>query len=58
MAGFKGAQVATKVLTLTAMDLLTDKKLRDEAKTYFDNKTEGKAYKSPLPKEQPVTLPK
>jgi aminobenzoyl-glutamate utilization protein B len=58
MAGFKGAQVATKVLTLTAVDLLTDKKLRDEAKTYFDNKTEGKAYKSPLPKEQLVTLPK
>jgi aminobenzoyl-glutamate utilization protein B len=57
MAGFKGAQVATKVLALTGMDLLTNKKLRDEARAYFDKKTEGKAYKSPLPKEQKVTLP-
>lgn len=57
-AGFKGAQVATKVLTLTAIDLLTDKNLRDEAKTYFDIKTQGKTYKSPLPKDQRVTLPK
>jgi aminobenzoyl-glutamate utilization protein B len=57
MTGFKGAQVATKVLALTGMDLLTNKKLRDEARAYFDKKTEGKAYKSPLPKEQKVTLP-
>lgn len=58
MAGYKGAQVATKVLALTAVDLLTDKKLRGEVKAYFDKKTEGKAYKSPLHKEQKVTLPK
>jgi len=58
MAGFKGAQVATKVLALTGMDLLTDKKLRDEAKAYFAEKTGGKAYVSPLPQEQKVTLPK
>ena len=57
-AGFKGAQVAAKVLALTGIDLLTDKKLRDEAKAYFDKKTEGKAYKSPLPEGQLVTLPK
>ena len=57
-AGFKGAQIATKVLTLTGIDLLTDKKLRDEAKAYFDKKTAGKPYKSPLPIEQKVTLPK
>ena len=58
MAGFKGAQVAAKVLTLTAVDLLTDKKLREEAKAYFDKQTGGKAYKSPLPKDQKVILPK
>jgi len=58
MAGFKGAQVATKVLTLTAVDLLTDKKLRDEVKAYFDIKAGGKPYKSPLPMEQRVILPK
>ena len=57
MAGFKGAQVATKVLTLTAIDLFIDEKLREEAKAYFNEKTGGEAYKSPLPKEQKVTLP-
>ena len=57
-AGFRGAQTATKVLSLTAIDLLTDKKLRDEAKAYFDKKAEGKVYKSPLPKDQKVILPK
>lgn len=57
-AGFRGTQTATKILSLTAIDLLTDKKLRDEAKAYFDKKTEGKAYKSPIPKDQKVTLPK
>jgi aminobenzoyl-glutamate utilization protein B len=57
-AGFKGAQVAAKVLALTGIDLLTDKKLRDEAKAYFDKKTAGKSYESPLPIEQKVTLPK
>lgn len=56
-AGFKGALVATKVLTLTALDLLTDEKLRDNAKTYFDVKTGGKAYTSPLPVGQHVILP-
>ncbi len=56
-AGFKGAQVATKVLTLTAMDLFTDKKLREEAKAYFDKNTGGKPYESPIPKDQKVTLP-
>jgi len=58
MAGFKGAQVATKVLALTAVDLLTDKNLRDEAKDYFEKKMAGEIYKSPLPKEQQVSLPK
>ena len=57
-AGFRGTQTATKVISLTAIDLLTDKKLRDEAKIYFDKKTGGKAYKSPLPKDQKVVLPK
>jgi aminobenzoyl-glutamate utilization protein B len=57
MAGFKGAHIATKVLTLTAIDILTDKELRNKAKAYFEKKTEGKAYESPVPKEQTVILP-
>ena len=58
MAGFKGALVATKVLTVTTIDLLTDKDLREQAKAYFDIKTGAKAYISPLPKDQKVILPK
>lgn len=57
MAGFKGAQVATKVLTLTAVDLLVDPKLREEAMEYFVKKSKGTSYVSPLPADQKVTLP-
>ena len=57
-AGFKGANVAAKVLTLTTIDLLTDSNLRDEAKAYFAKKTGGESYKSPIPMEQAVILPK
>jgi aminobenzoyl-glutamate utilization protein B len=57
-AGFKGAQIATKVLTLTAVDLLTNSKLREAAQADFVKKTKGKTYQSPLPQKQEVTLPK
>ncbi len=56
-AAFKGAVVATKVLTLTALDLFTDESLRTEAKNYFIKSTEGKPYNSPLPEGQKVMLP-
>ncbi len=57
-AGFKGAQVATKILTLTGIDLLTDTKLLKAAKADFMKTTGGKAYKSPIPNGQKVVLPK
>ncbi|CAN5595603.1 M20 family metallopeptidase [soil metagenome] len=57
LAGFKGADVATRVLTLTGIDLLTNEKLRKEAKDYFIQQTGGKEYQSPLPQDQQVTLP-
>ncbi|OJJ16356.1 amidohydrolase [marine bacterium AO1-C] len=57
-AGYRGALVATKVLTLTGIDLLTDRKLLEAAKADFKKSTGGKAYKSPLPVDQKVILPK
>lgn len=57
-AGFKGAQIATKVLTLTGVDLLTNAKLLKAAKADFMKTTGGKTYKSPIPDGQKVVLPK
>ena len=57
LAAFKGAVVASKVLTLTAIDLFTDETLRKEAKSYFIKQTGGKPYISPLPEGQKVMLP-
>ena len=56
-AGFKGAVVATKVLVLSGVDLFTNSKLLADAKAYFDEQTQGKPYKSPIPKDQKVVLP-
>lgn len=57
-AGYRGALVATKVLTLTGIDLLTDAKLLKAAKADFMKTTQGKTYQSPLPEGQQVILPK
>jgi aminobenzoyl-glutamate utilization protein B len=57
LAAFKGADVATRVITLTGIDLLTNEKLRKEAKDYFQKHTGGKEYQSPLPEGQKVVLP-
>ena len=56
-AAHKSAIVATKVLTLSAVDLLTKPELRKAAKEYFLEQTKGKAYHSPLPEGQKVILP-
>ena len=42
--GFKGAQVASKTLTLTAINLYTDENLRKTAREEFDA-ARGKNYK-------------
>jgi len=57
LAAYKGAVVAAKVLTLTAIDLFTEESLRTEAKNYFLKNTGGKPYVSPIPKDQEVMLP-
>lgn len=56
-AGIKGALVATKVIGLMGVDLLTDDQLLKEATDYFEEKTDGKPYQSPIPKDQKVILP-
>lgn len=56
-AGVKGAQVATKVIALTGIDLLTDANLLQRAKDYFTEKTGGKPYQSPIPVDQMLRLP-
>lgn len=56
-AGVKGAVVAAKVLALTGADLLTNAALLEEARAYFEEKTGGAGYKSPIPRDQTVPLP-
>lgn len=56
-AAVKGGQVATKVIALTGFDLLTDADLREQARTVFDEQTNGEPYQSPLPEDQKPPLP-
>jgi len=56
-AAYKGAEVASKALAQTALDLYLDEELREKAKAYFTEVTNGKRYQSPIPKDQQVFLP-
>ena len=56
-AGVKGAVVAAKVIALTGTDLLIDADLRAAAKSFFDEQTGGKPYRSPIPQDQAPPLP-
>jgi aminobenzoyl-glutamate utilization protein B len=47
--GFKGMQLAAKVLALAGMDLLTRPEVLAEAQAEFKQRTKGKPYISPLP---------
>ena len=51
------AATAAKVLALTGVDMLTDPDLLAEAKEYFLENTEGKAYVSPIPVDQKPPVP-
>ncbi|MEQ9425572.1 MAG: amidohydrolase [Cyclobacteriaceae bacterium] len=57
-AAYRATEVATKVLTLSGVDLFTDAKYLAEAQAYFKKKVAGKPYVSPIPKDQKVVLPK
>lgn len=56
-ASFRSAEVATKVLVLSGVDLFTNSELLADAKAYFQKKTAGKPYVSPIPKAQKIILP-
>jgi aminobenzoyl-glutamate utilization protein B len=53
----KAAVTASKVLALTGVDLLTQPGLLEAARADFEKRTEGKAYRSPIPAGQKPPLP-
>jgi aminobenzoyl-glutamate utilization protein B len=57
--GLQGTLAAAHVLTLTALDILSDAELRDAARADFARRTADYSYQSPLPSEQrqPLNLP-
>lgn len=56
-AASKGAVVAAKVISMTAMDFLQDADLRKQAKAEFDEKMKDNPYVSPVPSGQKPILP-
>jgi aminobenzoyl-glutamate utilization protein B len=52
-----GAMVATKVLALTGVDMLTDPALLDRARGFFADAKAGKPYVSPIPVDQAPPVP-
>ncbi len=53
----KGAEVAAKVLALSGIDVLINPQLLEEAQAFFQEKTGGKPYVSPVPADQGPPLP-
>ena len=56
-AGLKGAIVASKVIALTGVDLMTDPELLAAAKADFLERSGGRPYQSPIPADQQPPLP-
>jgi aminobenzoyl-glutamate utilization protein B len=54
----RGAEVAAKVLAMTAVDLFLDPELLEEARAFFLEKTGGRPYVSPVPADQKPPLPR
>lgn len=55
--GKKSAVIAAKVISMTAVQMLMDNELLVRANEEFLKRTDGKAYQSPIPKDQQVPLP-
>lgn len=53
----KAATNAAKILALTAVDLLTQPRLLEQARADLENRTGGKPYRSPIPAGQKPPLP-
>ena len=56
-ASVESAYVAARVLALTGVDLLTNHQLLDESRAFFQEKTRGEPYESPIPREQKPPVP-
>lgn len=56
-AGVKGAVVASKVLAMTGIEILTDPELLDSAKEDFFERSGGKPYRSPISAEATPPIP-
>ncbi len=56
-AGPKTANIASQVMALTGMQLLTDPQLLSAARAAFDEAMAGKPYVSPVPADQKPILP-
>lgn len=55
--GKKSAVIAAKVISMTAVQMMSDAELLEKAKEEFLERTEGKPYQSPIPADQKVPLP-
>ncbi|AEN72288.1 amidohydrolase [Rhodothermus marinus SG0.5JP17-172] len=55
--GYKGAEVAAKVIAATGLDMLLRPELLQAAREEFLRLTGGRPYQSPLPPDQPPPLP-
>ncbi len=55
--GMKGMLFGSKVMAATAMKLVEDPKLIEEAREEFKKQMNGKTYKCPIPKEIPIPQP-
>ena len=56
--GMKGMLYGAKVMAASAMKLVNEPKLLEEAKEEFKKQMNGRTYKCPIPKEIPVPQPK
>lgn len=55
--GMKGMLYGAKVMAATAMKLVDDPKLVEQAKEEFKQSMKGQSYKCPIPKEVPIPQP-
>lgn len=53
----KAADTAARVLALTGIDILTDAGLRERSWDFFNEKTGGEPYESPIPEDQAPPVP-
>ena len=53
----RGAEVAAKVLALTAVDMLVDPDLLERAEEFFQEQTGGEPYEPPIPAGQKPPVP-